>query len=514
MNMMTKKTGTTDRLSGLDASFLSLERKEIPLHMAGIFVFDRPLPFDSFVRRVDSQLPLIPRYRQIVVPSPLNLGYPTWEDDPNFNITRHILPVRLDAPGGEAELEALSGRILSEVMDRGRPLWDIRVVSGLRDGHGAMIVRIHHAMADGIAGAGLVLRLILDTTRAGSYPVRRIRTPAQCQPGHKASVADNVASGIQSSLGHLIDAVSGAISVGERILRDPGALIGAVGLLPEALGAFERLPLNRACGGDRKFCWAEFDFSRAQAVRAASGGSINDVILTVLTRALARYVQLHRQTIVSRLIRVVCPVNLRHDSGENMGNQLAFMPVALPLDIEDPVRMLQAAAFRTAAMKRIGAAGLLSVVASSFGVAPPPLQALLWRGIGSVILPLPALNIICTNIPGNPEALYCVGRKLLTWYPQVPTGYELGINCAVTRYGTKLCCGLIADAQVAPDVQLLRDLLKASFDEMCIAAGVSTAERRMTGNPRRKVKALVEQPVPQCSRSQSFRYCSSRFSPS
>ena len=473
-----QRAGVTDRLSGLDASFLSLECKEIPLHMAGVFIFDRPLQFDSFVRRIESQLPLIPRYRQIVVPSPFNLGYPTWEDDPNFDIARHILRVRLDAPGGEAELEALSGRILSEVMDRGRPLWDIRVVSGLRDGRGAMIIRIHHAMADGIAGAALVLRLILDTTRAGSYPVRKIRTPAQHQLCHKPSVPVDIASGIQSSLGHLIDAVSGAFSVGEKVLHEPRALIDAVGLLPEALGAFERLPFNGACGGDRKFCWVEFDFSRAQAIREASVGSINDVILTVLTRAIAQYVHRHGETIARRFIRVVCPVNLRHDSGESMGNRLAFMPVVLPLDIEDPVRMLRAVAFRTAAMKRVGAADLLSVVASSFGVAPPPFQALLWRGIANLMLPVPALNLVFTNVPANAEPLYCVGRRLLTWFPQVPTGYELGINCAVTRYCNKLCCGLIADAHVAPDVELMRDLLRASFEELCVAAGVRAPEGR------------------------------------
>jgi len=209
--MMTKEPGVTDRLSGLDASFLSLECKEIPLHMAGVFIFDRPLPFDSFVRRVQSQLPLIPRYRQIVVPSPFNLGYPTWEDDPNFDIARHILRVRIDAPGGEAELEALSGHLLSEVMDRNRPLWDIRVVSGLRDGRGAMILRLHHAMADGIAGAALVLGLILDTTRAGSYPIRKIRPPAKRQPCHQPSVGVDIVSGIESSLEHLIDAVSGGL---------------------------------------------------------------------------------------------------------------------------------------------------------------------------------------------------------------------------------------------------------------------------------------------------------------
>ncbi len=130
------------RLSGLDASFLYLERKEIPLHMAGVFLFDAPLPFDTFVRRIESQLDRIPRFRQIVVSPCCNLGYPIWEEDPDFDIHRHISRVRLNAPGREAELEALSGHILGERMDRSKPLWDMRVIHGLRDGRGALRISV------------------------------------------------------------------------------------------------------------------------------------------------------------------------------------------------------------------------------------------------------------------------------------------------------------------------------------------------------------------------------------
>ena len=130
--------GLSHRLSGTDAAFLYLERKEIPLHIACVCVFDAEIPFDEFVANIDSKLHLIPRYRQIAVSPQFNLGYPTWEADPNFDIGRHIFQVRVDPPGGEAELEALAGRILSQVMDRAKPLWEIYIVEGLEDGRGAL----------------------------------------------------------------------------------------------------------------------------------------------------------------------------------------------------------------------------------------------------------------------------------------------------------------------------------------------------------------------------------------
>ena len=122
------------RLSGTDAAFLYLERREIPLHIAGVCIFEDEIPFDELVAALDSKLHLLPRYRQVVVDPPLYLGYPTWEDDPKFDIRRHIFHVRVEPPGGKAEFEALAGRILTQVMDRHKPLWDIHVVDGLEGG--------------------------------------------------------------------------------------------------------------------------------------------------------------------------------------------------------------------------------------------------------------------------------------------------------------------------------------------------------------------------------------------
>jgi diacylglycerol O-acyltransferase len=261
----------------------------------------------------------------------------------------------------------------------------------------------------------------------------------------------------------------------QGLLTSPmqSGLQGLVSLLPELAASVERLPFNQPCTGERRFCWAEFSFADVQAIRAAAATSVNDVILTVLARAVARYVKLHRQSVDHRFVRVVCPYSLRrNDQGESLGNQISFLPVALPLDIADPLETLKAVSLRTRIMKGARAADLVALAAAWLGSAPPPLQSLFWRSIPLVPLPLPLLNMICTNVPGSPVPLYSVGRRMLASYPQVPTGYELGIGVAAQSYDGKVGFGITSDADAAPDAHRLRDFLRTSFAELCRAAGV------------------------------------------
>ena len=473
------------RLSAADAAFLYLERPEIPLHIASVSIFDGAIPFDDFVTCVASKLRLIPRYRQIVVMPQWNLGLPTWEHDKHFDIRRHIFRKTLDPPGGQAELEALAGRILSQLLDRSKPLWDIHVVDGLEGGRGAIIWRVHHALADGVSGAEL-LNVMLDPTREGSQVCRKPRFRSPKPAASDRSLANGVGDAVSSTLSSLIRAEKGLLDFAQALFSDRmrEGLKGLLGLLPELAASMERLPFNKPCGGDRKFCWTEFDFADVQAIRATSGGTVNDVVLTVLTRALARYVKLHGQTVVNRFVRIVCPVSLRKgDQHGDLGNQISFLPVALPMDIRSPVQMLQAITTRTKRMKRGGAAYLVALAAGCIAAAPAALHALFWRGLTEVTLPVPLFNMICTDVPGPAVPLYAVGRRMIACYPQVPTGYDLGVNCAVQSYDGKLFFGLIADAHVAADVGRLRDFLSTSFRELCRAAGLKPSGLKRAPRP-------------------------------
>ena len=195
-------------------------------------------------------------------------------------------------------------------------------------------------------------------------------------------------------------------------------------------------------------------------------------------------------------MRIVCPVNLRRgNQDEDLGNQISFLPVALPMDIRNPLQMLKAVAKRTESMKRGKAADLVGLAANWIAAGPPPLQALLWRGISEIILPVPLFNMICTNIHGSAAPLYAVGKRMIASYPQVPTGYDLGVGCAVHTYDGKLFFGLIADAQAAPDVGRLRDYILHSFQELHEAARLKkTGGRRVETRRRKQGPAKKERP--------------------
>jgi diacylglycerol O-acyltransferase len=497
-HMDTKSSDSGQRLSGTDAAFLYLERKEIPLHIAAVCIFDGVIPYDDFVAAIDSKLHLLPRYREIAVSPPFGIGYPTWEYDRRFDIRRHIIRVTVNAPGDEAELEELAGRIFSVVMDRDKPLWEIYVVEGLQGGRGALIPKIHHSLADGVAGASL-LRIMFGATPEGSHAIRKphFEPPA---PRRAPSLTDAIAGAIHSSLENMIAAEAGLMDIAQGLLSDrtQQGIQGLVKLMPEIASPVERLPFNRPCGVERKFCWAEFDFADVKAIRAAAGGTVNDVFLTVVTRAVAKYTKLHGESVVGRFLRMVCPVNVRKDEHDPLGNRISFLPVTLPMDAEDPVEHLHAIAFRTEVMKSARAAELLAIAGSWLGAAPPPVQALFWWGIPLVPLPVPLLNLICTNVPGSPTPLYAVGKRLLSSYPQVPTGYELGVGVAVQSYNGKVCFGLNADAGAAGDIRRLRDFIVAAWDDLCRAAGVRPAARQSVveaKRPARKTNARKPAPV-------------------
>jgi len=132
------------RLTAIDASFLYFEKKEAAMHIGSVSLFEGEIPFDNFVAMINSKMHLLPRYQRVVTPDPFGIGHPTWEFDQSFDIKRHIFKVQLDAPGGEAELIELAGRIFTPMMDRRKPLWDIYLVYGLEGKRTAMIARVHH----------------------------------------------------------------------------------------------------------------------------------------------------------------------------------------------------------------------------------------------------------------------------------------------------------------------------------------------------------------------------------
>lgn len=462
-----------DRLSWGDSVFLNLERDGMPLNVAGISIFEGDIEFKSFLRFVESKLPLIPRYLKRVTPPPFNVGLPSWDYDPDFDISNHMREVSLKH-GSDAELKALAGKILGQVMDRQHPLWDMTLVRGLKGNRSALIARMHHCLADGIGGVGIMSLLMDASPVTPPLPRRmpRLRVPAPRDA--VSSFLDGLASSYASFMDPILSTCANLLKLTEQTLAEGKLADDEFSkLLPELTAPTERLFFNVIYSGPQKFTWTEIPLAEVKDIRRAFGTSVNDVLLALITATVRRYSELHGDRMKKRLLRVMVPVNLRTaDGGSDPGNHISLIAVTIPLDIRDPKKLLAAVYRRTEFLKRTHAAELVSLTGGLIGLMPSPMQAFAGPLISK--LPITPFNMVCTNVPGPQFPLYLLGHKMLHWYPYVPVGGELALNCAVLSYNGMVYFGFSGDAVVVSDLGRLEKFLKLSFRELRSAAVIKS----------------------------------------
>ena len=460
------------RLSSMDATFLYFEKKEAPMHIGSVSLFEGEIPFDKFLENIRSKMHLLPRYQQKVVPDPFNLGHPTWEFDSSFDINNHVFRMQIDAPGSEEELIKLSGRIFSPMMDRKKPLWDIYLVYGLEGKRTAMIARVHHCMVDGVSGVDL-LKIVLDISpNAQPLPKTETSAPQTPRPDPTRRFFDALLGGMQEGMNRWMEFQTGLLNLTQAMTsgQTAGAMPDMSKMLPGLAAPAPLLPFNRACSGERKLVWSTFSFAEARAIRAALGGTVNDVVLTALSGAVSRYVEKHGQQIAGRNLRVMVPVSLRREEQRGaLGNLVSMLPVEIPLDQKDALERYRHINAKTVAMKSARVAEGLNIFSSLMGILPASVQAL----VGAMAnTPFPAFNMVSTNVPGPQVPLYAMGKRMIAYYPYVPVGYAVGCGCAIMSYDQKLYFGLTSDTQAMPDVESLKAFLEESFVELRKAAGV------------------------------------------
>ena len=456
----------------MDASFLYFEKKEAPMHIGSVSLFDGEIPFDNFVEMVNSKMHQLPRYQQVVKPDPFGIGHPTWEFDHAFDIKKHIFKVQIDAPGGEPQLIELAGRIFTPVMDRRKPLWDIYLVYGLEGKRTAMIARVHHCMVDGVSGVDL-LKIVLDISpEVPKVSPPRERPPQPPRPDATRRFFDTLLGNMQEGMNRLMEFQTGLMNLTQALNDEQSrkSMLATSGTFPQLASPVTLLPFNRPCSGDRKLVWSTFSFAESRAIRAALGGTVNDVVLTTLSGAVSRYVELHGQQTAGRQLRVMVPVSLRQEDQRGaLGNLVSMLPVEIPLDMPDPVARFQFINGRTAAMKKGRVAEGLNLFSALMGILPAPVHA--FAG-ALATTPIPAFNMVSTNVPGPQVPLYAMGKRMIAYYPYVPVGYAVGCGCAIMSYDQNLYFGLTSDTQAMPDVEKLNEALRQSFIELRAAAGV------------------------------------------
>lgn len=492
----------SDRLSWGDTVFLHLEREGMPLNVASICVFDGEISLEDCVQFVESKLPLLPRYFKRVVPAPFGLGLPSWEYDPEFDLRRHVREVIL-AHGTDTELKAVAGKLFSKVMDRRHPLWDLTVVRGLKGNRTGIILRLHHCLADGIAGVGIISLLLDASPEAPRLPKRKVKFSVPPPLDPLTSLTAGFVDSYSDFVKRILSALTDLLTMAERAGANGGSVATGefASLFPEITAFTERLRFNVIYRGPQKFACTELPLAEVKAVRHKSKTSINDVILALMTATIRRYCELHGDRVKGKLLRIMVPVNLRGNaSATELGNRISLVPVTIPMDIRQPRRLLAAVHKRTEFLKHVHAAELVSLAGGLIGMFPTSMQGL----AGPVIsqLPITPFNMVCTNVPGPQTPLYMLGHKMLHCYPYVPVGGEMAVNCAILSYDHMVYFGFSGDAQAAPDLRQMEKLLKASFAELRDAVGVRPPQKKKVCQKRQTKSAApvsvknVPAPVP------------------
>lgn len=479
----------SDRLSWGDTVFLHLERESMPLNVASVCTFEGEISLADCVALMESKLLLLPRYTQRVVSSPFGLGLPTWEYDPEFDIRRHIREVQL-RKGTRAELKNLAGKLFSKVMDRRHPLWDMTVVRGLRGGETGIIFRLHHCMADGIAGVGL-MNVILDANpNASLLPKTKVRFQVPPPRDPLSSLTTGFVDSYSDFIKRILSAMTDLLSMAERVSANGDSIDPQdfANLFPEITAFTERLKFNVVYRGPQKFAYTAIPLDQVKAIRRKCGTSVNDVILALVTATVRQYCEAHGDPVRGRLFRMMVPVNLRGvESPSALGNRISLVPVTIPLSIRDPKKLLAAVHKRTEFLKSVHAAELVSLAGGLIGMLPTSVQGL--AGPFASQLPVTPFNLVCTNVPGPQFPLYLLGRKMLDWYPYVPVGGEMAVNCAILSYNGSIYFGFSGDVHAAPDLQRLERLLQSSFRELQTA--VKGREATFPPKSRRQTKGKI-----------------------
>jgi WS/DGAT/MGAT family acyltransferase len=457
-----------DRLTSIDASFLHQEGPASHMHIGGVLVFEGPPPrFEDYLNHVRGRLHLVPRYRQRLINPPLDSGRPLWADDPSFNLEYHIRHAALPAPGTEDQLFQLTARIVSQQLDRSKPLWESWLVEGLEDDRFALIFKAHHSLVDGVSGVDLATVLFdLAPTPAPAPTDLEPWTPKP-QP----SPAELLVAGVRGAVDATAQIVARALGAAShpesslRILKD--AVEGLGEIVWAGLNPAPTTPLNVEIGPHRRFTVVRQQLEDYKEVKNALGGTVNDVVLTVVSGALARWLRSRGVRTEGLEMRALVPVSVRgQDDRGTLGNRLTVMRGPLPVYIRDPVARLRFVRHAMDGLKESKQAVGAATLAAVNNLAPPTILAQASRLNFSTRL----FNLIVTNIPGPQLPLYVLGRQLCDLFPIafLPENHALAV--AIMSYNGGIDYGLLGDYDALPDIGLIAEGIEASLQELLQAA--------------------------------------------
>ena len=455
-------------LSPLDSAFLHVESDGTPMHMASIGIFegaslvdaDGSLRLDDLRQLISSRLDLVPKLRQRPSPGLLHEAPPTWNDDPEFDISAHVRHERLRGPGDEAQLLRLCGDLLATPLDNSRPLWELTFVTGLLGGRVAVVEKLHHSMADGIAAAELAT-ILLDLSPVVTPPKTRTtwnpETPVSAFGMVRRDLQRLLEIPLQISgwfgrgLIHPIDRVRSA----RRVIESSTALIPTHLVAPAS-------SLNQPNGPMREVHVVRMELKAVKDVARRHESTINDVLLTIVAGGLHALLSARGDLETTPEFQALVPVGLEVGDGREIGNGVSALFVRLPVREADPAAALAEVSRTTADQKRTHQELAPALALRLLDPVPQTVLAL-----GSKLLRhQPLFNMIVTNVPGPSVPLYALGARMLEAFPIVPLAGNQGLGVAALSYLNSFNLGIFSDPQICPDAKTFCEGCATTLDRL------------------------------------------------
>jgi len=490
------------RLTDQDATFIYGESRNGPLHVGALSFFEDEIPYQELIRHYESRLPLVPRYRQRLIPVPFNINHATLEDDPDFKIENHVKFHQLPADTSEAQLIEAAMAVYQKPLDRSRPLWEVHLFNGCKN-RSLLLWSIHHCLVDGVSGMAL-LNVVMDfrpdtpatESKAAPWapkplpgPLQQMidaafdRAQEQIESMRRLSRVDLRSPDLQSTAGTLA-------RLAERMTQPIAATPWSTGLVSQ----------------ERTLAWLRTPFGDLRTIRTAFGGTINDIVLTMLSEGAARYLRDHDVT-PGAPFRIGCPVNVRREEETGaLGNRVSMMFPELPSEPMDPVARLKLVAVETQRIKEAGEPQALAGSSGNGSPIPPVVTALLsaitsaamdaavslqriFPAQGRRAVQAQGINFIATNVPGAQVPLYLAGHRMVDYVGLLPLGGNLGFGVPIISYNQNLYFTMMAEPNLMPDPEHMKSLVEEVFEELKRGAVALNVPAVVQVTPHRAEKA-------------------------
>jgi diacylglycerol O-acyltransferase len=475
-----------ERLPGIDAAFLYMETPTQHMHVCGTMILeparggvedppsDPRATADCLAELIARRISAIPEFRRRIVDAPFGISHPAYFEAVSFHARDHVSLMTVAAPGGPDQLAEVVGRIAAKPLERGRPLWELCVIDGLERGQLGVVLKVHHALVDGVAALGVIGQIFADDTGGESV------MPLKARPPGTPNVFELTAS--------MIGAVAKVPSKVVSTIRHSGSALMAlarnsVELIttrerPAMLFSSPRTVLNHALTAERVVAFGRVPLATVKRIKTAFGVTVNDVVLTACTRALAQYLADHGETPQRPLVATV-PIS-EHDTGTAMtsANQVSAMFLGLPVHLDDLEAVIRSIHEQSIGAKRVHAAFGPAMLAEWADIAPPSLFAAAVRAYSrwslAEFLP-PAHSLVISNVPGPSEPLYAGGARLISAYPLGPILEGAAVNISVMSYDGAVDIGLIACPRAVPHPAEIARGFERAMEELDELAGAKAA---------------------------------------